>query len=346
MHATPLGIVPAGTVFYKKHIQGTEVLKRLRDMLPGLPVVAISGRASDETLVEALMTGGAFNFLLKPFAPSVIINSVASAVQKEKIRNHLADSAAEWEAGVVIEGISGDIHIFVKQYGDYFEQYIRHFKGVEVKPVFRREFDTLRVAFETEHSLPEIKAWFREYLAFSEQYETVNPVIATPRTAEEVITYTEQLNLQIKHFAACIESTYWNNPVEPLKQPLSPHAAHLNPLKIVNGHLLKTRQAGLSALQVAAAKVVRKAEDYITNAETLPALGLLIDFCEEQGETFTGIKNEILMLKYKIARALNDKRRNLSPIEACHLELDKAHDVLIFDILPAIEKMAQRKGAA
>ncbi|MBC7774055.1 MAG: response regulator [Phycisphaerae bacterium] len=336
----PLTVPSNVPVFRKKHLQGVEVLRRLHSESPTLPIVVISGNASDETLVESVLTGGAYNFLLKPFEPVDILKSIANAVQKEKIDLYLLGVQGEDDGSLLIEGISNDMHVFVKQYGYYFEQYLWHFKGIPATPAFFPEFHALRVAFQTEHPLGEIKEWFREYMAFAEQFNSVNPIVSAPRTAEQVALYSEQLNLQIKHFASSVDSAYWRNPVGMAAKSERQNALCLNPMKIVNSFQLKTRNSGLTLRQVEASEMIRQAIELITNDNTLQALQIIIEFCKKHGDAFARIVKEVFMLKYRITRALNDKRHNLSAAEACNLELNNAHNVLIFDIIPQIEKIA------
>jgi CheY-like chemotaxis protein len=332
-------------VFRKKYIQGFDVLKAVHAASPRLPVVVMSGSASDETLVGTLLLGGAFSFLLKPVEPAGILDIVAEAVQKEKIGRHLSEAASEQDGDILIEGISSELHVFVKQYGAYFEQYLRNFKGVEAKVSFSSEFDTLRATFESTHAVRELQTWFREYLAFTEQYEPAHPSISTPCTAEQAFLYTGQLRLQIKHFASSVESAYWRNSVGLSEKPSVVEVVRLNPLKIVNGLQLNTRNAALSTRRLEAADVVNRATEYISAAETTKAFVLLIDFCNKYGEPFSGVKKEILILKYKLTRALNEKRLNFATVEACNQELDKVHNALVFDVLPALEDIALRGEA-
>ncbi len=67
---------------------GLDVLKRARECAPVLSIVVLTAHGSVETAVEA-MRGGAFGFLLKPFADHELIQQVDHAVENTRLRREV-----------------------------------------------------------------------------------------------------------------------------------------------------------------------------------------------------------------------------------------------------------------
>lgn len=63
-------------------IDGMQLLKRLHDRFPALPVIMMSGHAGIEAAVAAIKTG-AFDFLEKPLQLEVLLDKVASALKHQ-----------------------------------------------------------------------------------------------------------------------------------------------------------------------------------------------------------------------------------------------------------------------
>lgn len=62
-------------------MSGIEVLKSVRTLQPGIPVLLITGYASIDTAVEA-MKNGAADYLSKPFAPDLLLEKVRAALSQ------------------------------------------------------------------------------------------------------------------------------------------------------------------------------------------------------------------------------------------------------------------------
>jgi DNA-binding NtrC family response regulator len=85
-------------------VDGLTVLRRAREMHPGLPAVVITSYATYENTVEAFRAG-ASDLLLKPFDPDELLQAVRKALaapQEEQgilLRNRLADLEKERRRG-------------------------------------------------------------------------------------------------------------------------------------------------------------------------------------------------------------------------------------------------------
>ncbi len=94
------------------YIQGTELLKIVHDIAPQIPVILMTAYADMEKVIEAIKIG-AFDFMIKPFQPELLIHSVAKAVnyiklvQKEKdYKNILEEFNQEIETLVAERTVS------------------------------------------------------------------------------------------------------------------------------------------------------------------------------------------------------------------------------------------------
>ncbi len=61
-------------------MDGLEVLKILKIMAPGVPVIMLSGHASDEAAREGIQAG-AFDYLTKPYDLSELLDKISKAIQ-------------------------------------------------------------------------------------------------------------------------------------------------------------------------------------------------------------------------------------------------------------------------
>jgi UDP-3-O-[3-hydroxymyristoyl] N-acetylglucosamine deacetylase len=68
-------------------IDGMQLLKRLQDRMPALPVIMMSGHAGIETAVAAIKAG-AYDFLEKPLHLEVLLDKVASALKHRPSRSN------------------------------------------------------------------------------------------------------------------------------------------------------------------------------------------------------------------------------------------------------------------
>jgi len=61
-------------------LNGRELLEKVVELYPGMPVIIISGH-SDQEQAQSLIDRGAFDFLLKPFRLEVVEESVKRAIE-------------------------------------------------------------------------------------------------------------------------------------------------------------------------------------------------------------------------------------------------------------------------
>jgi two-component system nitrogen regulation response regulator NtrX len=71
-------------------LDGIEVLERLKEMDPDLPVVVISGHGTVETAVAAIQRG-AYDFIEKPFKTDRLVHTVGRAIEASRLRREVAE---------------------------------------------------------------------------------------------------------------------------------------------------------------------------------------------------------------------------------------------------------------
>jgi len=64
-------------------LSGRELLRRVLSLYPGTPVIIVSG-LSDQDQAQSLISGGAFDYLIKPFRLEVVEESVRRAVEQRR----------------------------------------------------------------------------------------------------------------------------------------------------------------------------------------------------------------------------------------------------------------------
>ena len=84
---------------------GTEVLRRLKVMLPTAPVIMMTAYASVDLAVEAMKLG-ATDFVRKPMTPEILRNALKAAVAKVPLRHLSKDSDPKQSAQLTLNGFS------------------------------------------------------------------------------------------------------------------------------------------------------------------------------------------------------------------------------------------------
>lgn len=71
-------------------LDGIEVLERLKEIDPDLPVVVISGHGTVETAVAAIRRG-AYDFIEKPFKSDRLVHTVDRAIEASRLRREVSE---------------------------------------------------------------------------------------------------------------------------------------------------------------------------------------------------------------------------------------------------------------
>ena len=66
---------------------GTEVLKRMKDKIAHIPVIILTGNPSLDTSIEAIRTGGVYEYLIKPVSNKEFKLVVKSVLERAELSN-------------------------------------------------------------------------------------------------------------------------------------------------------------------------------------------------------------------------------------------------------------------
>jgi CheY-like chemotaxis protein len=84
---------------------GTEVLRRLKVMLPGAPVIMMTAYASVDLAVEAMKLG-ATDFVRKPMTPEILRNALKAGLAKVPERHQSKDGDRQQSTQMTLNGFS------------------------------------------------------------------------------------------------------------------------------------------------------------------------------------------------------------------------------------------------
>jgi len=90
-------------------IDGLEVLARVKQSEPSLPVVMISGHGTIQTAVEATRLG-AFDFMEKPLERDRVLLVLRNALERRRLENENRDLKLSYEERYKLIGTSGAMH--------------------------------------------------------------------------------------------------------------------------------------------------------------------------------------------------------------------------------------------
>src|SRR5579872_6999405 len=90
-------------------LDGIEILRRLHNEMPSVPVVVISGHGTIETAVEATKLG-AYDFVEKPFKSDRLLLVVARAIEAAQLRSENAELRLRAGGDLDLVGVSPAIN--------------------------------------------------------------------------------------------------------------------------------------------------------------------------------------------------------------------------------------------
>ena len=75
-------------------VDGMELLKRMRGLVPDSKIILVSAHGSIETAVAAMKLGG-YDFIRRPFEVEEIVAGVRNAVRTQTLERRVAESSRE-----------------------------------------------------------------------------------------------------------------------------------------------------------------------------------------------------------------------------------------------------------
>lgn len=331
-------------VYKNSPVQGLDVLKQLHANVPELPVIVMSGRASDEAVLQTIREGG-FSFLIKPIHDIFnVLFLLEEAIEKDRLSNHLSGQLQQSEASALIKGVPVDIHIYLRQYLDCFEDYMLQVKGIETVVGFEGRFDDVYLSLQANAPQEQLYAWLEEFLSFAEQHGPLHLEYSTTIPLDEQLEFTKYLNNQIDRFTFNVSRALRRHYIDPMYQmPSEARILYLNPQKMLNQISLRSKQSDKQSLKIAVMDLTVQVQVLVDNNQTLLAINALQDFCEKY--ELKEFNAKITRIQRQFNQSINQQLNGLIDFPAFVGILSQIHHDLLNEILVGIEAFANKKRA-
>jgi DNA-binding response OmpR family regulator len=327
-------VVLLDLLFKTTGLQGLSVLKRLQLRFPDLPVIVLSGRASDEMVIQTIREGG-FSFLTKPIHD---LQNVLLLIKKAVETKQQGDFSTQLQtAEFLVKGAPVDIHTYVYEYLEQFSTYLKMVKGVQSSISIESHFDDLHVFVHAEKSKETVLSWFKEYLGYAEN--------GTPRTLPflSVLSWEEQMAYQntleksvntLRHQTGKALRRYYIDPS--FGHDLSPYLVHFNPIKVINQVGLQQVRPTISVGLMNYDEVESEVLGCLSAQKTIRGINQLLQFTEAAS----------LQSAFVLAKELQERYEQAVNVQISgeKTEHDLEHDILEIhrlireELLPAIQK--------
>lgn len=328
-------------VFKHTKTQGLETLKILHATLPQLPVVVMSGRASDEVVLNTIGEG-CFSFIVKPvFDLYLLLHIIREAVGKNQPSVKVLPQA-ENAIAARIKGLPVDAHLYLRQYLCGFESFTRDFKGQKVTITgIESILDDLKVRMVSDAPRQEVIRWMGEYLSFAEQFEPVNPLFETDIYHNEALAAVEHLKSEVEQFTNSIEKSSRRNYIDPGFQGTADgEIFKLHYQKICNQVRLKKETSETAALRLAVLRITEQTQHLIEEDQTLEALNGLFDFSHHYKQD--DLKKEIIRIRAQLNRLVNHNQSGQIDFLQFSAIKDRIHSALLCDVLDRVGELSYR----
>ncbi len=331
-------------IFKNTQTQGFEVLKTIHASYPQLPVVVMSGRASDEVVLNTIEEG-CFSFIVKPiFDLYLLLHVIRSAAGK----NHPSIATTTSTNNIFnarIKGMPVDAHLYLRQYLNDFENYTQVFKGAAVTVAsFESVLDDMKVQFTSNHPAVEVNRWLSEYFSFAEQRELVNPLFETPVFHNDALAAVTLLKNTVEHFTTNIEKSSRRNYVDPgFPTSADGQLVMINYQKVLNSVKLRKESAETVAFRLIIKRISDQTQRLIDADQTLEALTGLFEFSHQY--ELNDLQKDIIQIRAQLNRLMNHNETGKINFQQFSALKDRIHNAVLYDVLVKIETMPVAKRA-
>lgn len=332
-------------VLPEPQVQGVNVLWWIKADHPGLPVIAFSGKASNDIVLKTIELG-VDSFLLKYLTDfDVLLDIVRKCVHKDKLTNNISKYLHEDGEYFVIRGITSDMHIYVMQFVMYFEVYLWRFKGIRAKVSMLSDGNNVKVKFESAVAQDRIFRLFSEYLSLTEHSIPADTLFEIPVSQNDKLVLSQQLSNQLINFTTSISQAFHFFQADEGHAPAEAGDAEfaLNISNVIRGLQVRPRDYEFERISKEALSVGAKASDLILKNDLIPAGNALMAFCEKY--QLHELSRQITYLLGKYHRATNDHLKGFTNSAEYDQQLNNILNVFIFDVIPSIERFPKTKRA-
>ena len=334
-------VVLLDLLFKTTGLQGLSVLKRLQLSFPNLPVIILSGKASDETVVQTIREGG-FSFITKPIHD---LQNVLLLLKKAMEPRPVGDFSTQLQSlEILLKGAPVDIHAYMYDYLEQFSTYLNLVKGVQSAVSLESNFDDIHLFVHAEQPKQTLLTWFKEFLGFTENGIPASLKFATILSWEEQQLYLIQLNKSIRALREQVAKALRRYYIDPsFGHDLTPYLVQISPIKLIN-------QIGLEQVRTQSTPISSNFYDFsagisqlLSSQKTLTALNQLLHFTEQESlhNAFKHAKE--LQVRYENAVNLSMQ----GPSDQTELEriIYQIHEEIRKELLPGIQQVLPSKRA-
>lgn len=321
-------------------IQGVDFLRKLKASGIDTPVIVITNKASNQAILDSFETGGGnvYAFLLKSLiTPENILQLLENAIRFP----HLTTDASRYLNGNhdlhLIRGIRSDMHYSLKQYIEYFDDFLRKFKGENVDISMFSFLDDIFVEFKSYKNRDKIMHWFQEFLQYPLQYPAFMPMFETPVSAMEGQVLHADFENQVRTFTTEIAHHYYGAFRDCVTIPVSgTHTSvfELNGLKIFNNHTLHFR---MPAPRFRDFRLMEKiSQRAISDGNTMGALENVLDFCVQY--SLDNTQKKVILLLGRFNKIQEEMRNGTISQETFWKEIDALNGDILLNLVIDIER--------
>lgn len=326
--------------YYKDELQGTDFLRHLKTSKIDTPVIVITNKASNQAILESFETGAGnvYAFLLKSLiTPENILQLIDNAIRFPHLTNDVSKYLTGNHDVHLIRGIRSDLHYSIKQYIEYFDDYLRKFKGESVDVSMFSFLDDIFIEFKSYKNRSSVLGWFQEFLQYPLQYPAFMPLFETPVSAMESEVFRVDFENRVRTFTTDIASHFYGAFRDCVTVPVSEADTtvfEINGLKIFNNYTLHFRTP--SPLFRDFRLMEKLSQRDISQGNTLKALENVLDFCHQY---HLGIAREQVMLLMGRFNKLQEQMRHqlLAPGQF-QQEMDAINGDILLNLVIDIER--------
>jgi DNA-binding response OmpR family regulator len=334
-------VVLLDLLFKTTGLQGLAVLKRLQLSFPNLPVIILSGKASDETVVQTIREGG-FSFITKPIHD---LQNVLLLLKKAMEPRPIGDFSTQLQSlEILLKGAPVDIHAYIYAYLEQFSTYLKLVKGVQSAVSLESNFDDIHFFVHAEQPKQTLLFWFKEFLGFSENGISASLKFATILSWDEQQSYLIQLNQSIRILREQVAKALRRYYIDPsFGHDLTPYLVQINPIKLINQIGLEqvcTQSDSSSSSYYSLSEGINQ---LLSSQKTLTALNHLLLFTERESLYTAFDQAKELQARYE--SAVNLRMSGASNEEELERVLGQIQREIREELLPSIKQLLPSKRA-
>lgn len=290
----------------KNELQGSDFLRHLKARGFDTPVIVVTNKASNEAIVESFESGAdnVYAFLLKSLiTPENILQLIENAIRFPGLSADVTRFLGGHPDVHVIRGVRSDLHYSVKEYVDYFGDYLKKFKDAEAQTTLFSYLDDIFVSFNTGDKRGQVLDWFREFLQYPLNYPVLTPRFEKPVSPAESAALKSELQMRVKAVTHDIGRYFYSSARDYVSVSV-PHGEgnvfELNGQRIFNNYALHFRPP--SPLLRDFRLMEKMSQHAVSAGNTMEALEIALNFSLRYQLEHTKIKTLLLMGRFNKAQ--------------------------------------------